>query len=217
MADGSENKSLKKNGRGGRRKGAGRPRGDSRIYSFRLGGTASEMLDSVPGKTAFIRGCVERGLNGIAQASALSWMDERWPAAAVRPLTLPFFDDVRVVAGFPVPLDADERAQDIELLSMLCPHPESSYLVRIKGDSMIDAGVANGDIVIVDKSRRDPGPREIAVCELNGEFTLKRISQEEDGAFLVPANPDYPRIPVRPEDRFSVWGTVTYIIHKPRG
>lgn len=99
---------------------------------------------------------------------------------------------------------------------MLCPHPEASYLVRVNGDSMIDAGVISGDIVIVDKSNRNPTPKEIAVCELNGEFTLKHFIEEDGEGWLVPANPDYPRFKVTPEDDFSIWGTVTYIIHKTR-
>ena len=121
-----------------------------------------------------------------------------------------------MVAGFPVPLDNDERSQDIDIIRLLCPHPEASYLVRVNGNSMIDAGVLNGDIVIVDKSRRDPGPKEIAVCELNGEYTLKHFVIEEGQGWLVPANPDFPRIRISSEDDFRVWGTVTYIIHKAR-
>jgi len=122
-----------------------------------------------------------------------------------------------VAGGFPVPLDNDERSQDIDILRLLCPHPESSYLVRVQGESMIDAGIQSGDIVIVDKSRRDPSPRDIAVCELNGEFTVKRVRAGRDGSrSLVPANPSFPVIPIREGDSFSVWGVVTYIIHKPR-
>lgn len=130
-------------------------------------------------------------------------------------VNIPFFD-IRVVAGFPVPLDNDEKSQDIDLIRMLCPHPEASYLIRVNGDSMIDAGVFSGDIVIVDKSNRNPSPREIAMCELNGEYTLKHFRVEDGQGWLVPANPDYPCIRISPEDDFSVWGTVTFIIHKPR-
>ena len=137
------------------------------------------------------------------------------PAERVRPLSLPFFD-IGIVAGFPIPLDNDERAQDIELLRMLCPNPESSYLIRVEGDSMIDAGIFSGDIVIVDKSNRNPSESQVAVCEFNGEYTLKRFVQRDGAGWLVPANPDYPEIRVTPDDSFSVWGTVTYIIHKPR-
>ena len=86
----------------------------------------------------------------------------------------------------------------------------------IQNQNMIDAGIHSGDIVIVDKSNRNPGPHEIAMCELNGEYTLKHFILEEGQGWLVPANPEYPKIRITPDDDFSVWGTVTYIIHKAR-
>jgi DNA polymerase V len=251
---------VKKNRRGGRRAGAGRPPGDSRLYTFRAPGEMAEVIDRQENKTDFIRGCISRamrseaaykvhklgsaaeaageahGRNGVAanasaestaavQAETFSGLTANpardsgqiIPATAVRGgLRLPFFD-LGIRAGFPIPLDNDEKAQDIELLRMLCPHPEASYLIRVAGNSMIDAGINDGDIIIVDKSHRNPSPSEVAVCELNGEYTLKRFEKDGDGCgWLVPANPDYPRIRITEDDSFSVWGTVSYIIHKPR-
>lgn len=202
----------RKNQRGGVRAGAGRPKGDSKLYSFRCPGDLARQLDAKENRTEFIRGSLVRALNGSGDGPSFG---EITPAGRVRPLNLPYFD-VRVRAGFPIPLDNDEKAQDVELLSLLCPHPESSYLIRVVGDSMIDAGILSGDIVIVDKSRRDPTPKEIAVCELNGEYTLKHFVREDGRGWLIPANPDYPRFPVEEDDDFSIWGTVTYIIHKAR-
>lgn len=245
--------------RGGARPGAGRPRGDSRMISFRAPGALADELEKVENRTKFIKKSIaeallknlkkERVLK-IAEAEenleqgGISVTDIRrgwktktggeiesgkkseWaedigrigdviPAGKVAHVNIPFFD-IRVVAGFPVPLDNDEKSQDIDLIRMLCPHPEASYLIRVNGDSMIDAGVFSGDIVIVDKSNRNPSPREIAMCELNGEYTLKHFRMEDGQGWLVPANPDYPRIRISPDDDFSVWGTVTFIIHKPR-
>ena len=131
-------------------------------------------------------------------------------------ISLPYFD-VGIVAGFPLPLDNDERAQDIGLLKMLCPNSEASYLIRVDGNSMIDAGIYSGDIVIVDKSNRNPDETQVAVCELNGEYTLKRFVKRGEEGWLIPANPKYPKIKVTEDDDFCIWGTVTYIIHKPRG
>lgn len=202
----------KKNQHGGIRAGAGRPKGDSKLYSFRCPGDLARELDAKENKTDFIRESLTRALTD----SGSPFFGRITPAASVRPMNLPYFD-VRVRAGFPVPLDSDERAQDVELLSILCPHPESSYLIRVVGDSMIDAGIFSGDIVIVDKSNRNPAPKEIAVCELNGEYTLKHFVEEDGQGWLVPANPEYPRFQVREDDDFSIWGTVTYIIHKARG
>ena len=151
----------------------------------------------------------------IKQA-VLEKLGEVYPVAQLGDMRLPFFD-VDIVAGFPIPLDNDEKGQDIELLRMLCPNPEASYLIRVQGNSMIDAGIYDGDIIIVDKSNRNPSPTEVAVCELNGEYTLKRFEKRGEEGWLVPANPSYPEIRVTEEDSFSIWGTVTYIIHKPRG
>lgn len=194
--------------RGGRREGAGRPKTDSRLYAFRAASDLAAFIDSHADKTAFIRRCIERErsrrLPGMVYA-----------ATAVREMTLPMFD-VKVVAGFPIPLDNDEMAHDVELLRVLCPHPEASYLVRVQGDSMVEAGIASGDIIIVDKSRREVSDQDVAVCELNGEYTVKRFVRRDGRGFLVPANPAYPEIEVKEGDDFSVWGVVTYIIHRPR-
>ena len=88
--------------------------------------------------------------------------------------------------------------------------------IRVEGYSMIDAGIHSGDIVIVDKSNRNPTESQVAVCEFNGDYTLKRFVKRDGFGWLIPANPDFPEIKVTPDDRFSIWGTVTYIIHKPR-
>jgi len=207
------NKDLKE-GRGGCRPGAGRPKGDSKLYTFRAGGIIAKALDAQSDRTAFIKGSIEKALE--SREPDFSRLGHAVPASRTRGMNIPYFE-VSVVAGFPVPLDNDEKSQDIDILHLLCPYPESSYLIRVQGDSMIDAGIESGDIVIVDKNRRDPSEKEIAVCELNGEYTLKRVSVERDGSrWLVPANPDFPRFPIKDGDAFSVWGVVTYIIHKAR-
>ena len=204
----------KTNGRGGARAGAGRPRRAEagRMYTFRASGEMLRFLDAQEHRTDFIKQCIARGM--AAAASGLSRLGTVFPATAVRELQLPFFD-IGIVAGCPIPLDNDEKAQSIELLQMLCPCPEATYLIRVEGNSMIDAGIHSGDIVIVDKSNRHPSPSQVAVCELNGEYTLKRFEKRDGVGWLVPANPDYPEIKVTEEDSFSIWGTVTYIIHKP--
>lgn len=205
----------KKNTWGGRRKGAGRPHTDSKLFTFRVPGSMAKVIDAQPNKTDFIRGCINVVLNSRKEPD-FSKLGEVYPAIQVEDMKLPFFD-VGIVAGFPIPLDNDERSQDIGLLKMLCPNPEASYLIRVDGNSMIDAGIYSGDIVIVDKSNRNPDENQVAVCELNGEYTLKRFAKKDGEGWLVPANPDYPRIKVTPDDDFCIWGTVTYIIHKPRG
>lgn len=202
-------------GRGGRRKGAGRPKGTGKLYAFRAAGRLSRYIDGHENKTEFIRDCINREYLREEKALADGIIPAVVLAENVKPFTLPFFE-TRLAAGFPIQLDNNESACEIEILKMLCPHPESSYLIRVSGNSMIDAGICSGDILIVDKSNRNPTEREVAVCELNGEYTVKRVSIKGGRGWLIPANPDYPKIEITPEDRFSVWGVVTYIIHKPR-
>ena len=203
----------KKDRRGGRRPGAGRPKGDGRTVSFRCPHGMAEKLKKVGDRAGFIRACIDSGLDGVGNLSRPGTFSR---ATRQKPLHLPYFD-VRVAAGFPVPLDNDERAQDVELLSLLCPHPEASYLIRVRGDSMVDAGLEDGDMVIIDRSNRSPSPDEIAMCEIDGEYTLKHVVRDGGTAWLVPANPKYRRREITADDAFSVWGTVTYIIHRARG
>lgn len=199
--------------RGGRREGAGRPKGDSKLYTFRVPGNIASVIDAQENKTEFIKECI---VKNIFTKHSIEEFGDVVRASEVKDLTLPFFENVSVVAGFPITLDNDEKAQNIELLQMLCPHPESCYLIRVQGNSMIDANIYSGDIIIVDKSNRSPLDSEIAVCELNGEYTIKRIGRHDGKMWLVPANPEFPEIEVKEGDDFVVWGVVTYVIHKPK-
>lgn len=221
----------KKSRRGGARPGAGHPKGNSRMISFRAPGPLAEHLEGMENRAEFIRKALTKAVyertgksdtyrevargDTFGKVGPVDSLGVVIPADSLPSLSLPYYD-ISVVAGFPVPLDNDERSQEIDILSMLCPHPEASYLIRVSGNSMIDAGVLSGDIVIVDKSNRNPSPHEIAMCELNGEYTLKHFILEEGQGWLVPANPEYPKIRITPDDDFCVWGTVTYIIHKAR-
>lgn len=206
-----------KPGRGGKRAGAGRPKGTSKLYAFRADNDVAAYLDCQDNKTDFIKECIAKQMfadKEIERKHRLEELGDVIPANHIKPMRLPFFD-MKVVAGFPIPLNNDELAQDIEVLRMLCPHPDSSYLIRVQGHSMIEAGVNDGDIIIVDKSERNPTEKQIAVCELNGEYTLKRVWRRNGSLWLIPANPDFPEIEITEKDDFSVWGVVTYIIHKP--
>jgi DNA polymerase V len=95
----------------------------------------------------------------------------------------------------------------------LVKNPDSTFYGRVKGVSMRDAGVDDGDLLIIDKSL-DYRTGAMAVCCINGGFTLKFIRRDKDGLYLVPANPDYQPIKVNEEDEFTVWGIVAYIIKK---
>ncbi|MDO4930466.1 MAG: translesion error-prone DNA polymerase V autoproteolytic subunit [Bacteroidales bacterium] len=122
------------------------------------------------------------------------------------------FADEGVRAGFPSPAQ-DYMENGIDLNHDLVMHPESTFMARVAGDSMVDADVHDGDIVVVDKAL-EVHNGDMAVCVLNGEFTLKYVELSPDGAVLRPANDDYPPITVGEGDNFEVWGVVTYVIHK---
>lgn len=201
--------------RGGRRPGAGRPKGDSKRFCFRASGEIARRIEAQSNKTDFLTNCVRLTCLHADQEPNLSELGTVYEVGESGSFPLPYFE-VKVVAGFPVPLDNDEKAQAIDLIRMLCPHPLSSYLIRVEGDSMIDADIHSGDILIIDKSERNPSERQAALCELNGEYTVKFVRRKGDQLWLIPANPDYPEIPVREGDSFNVWGVVTYTIHKPR-
>ena len=172
-------------------------------------------IEAEPHKSEFITNCINLALRQSKREPDLSRLGTVYEVGEDESYPLPYFE-VKVVAGFPVPLDNDEKAQEIDLIRMLCPHPLSSYLIRVEGDSMIDADIHSGDILIIDKSERNPSERQAALCELNGEYTIKFVHRRGDKLWLVPANPDFPEIPVREGDSFNVWGVVTYTIHKPR-
>lgn len=94
-------------------------------------------------------------------------------------------------------------------------HPAATFYARVKGSSMIDAGIGDGDILVIDKSL-DPKDGDIAICFLDGEFTVKRMLCRDGGLLLMPANPEFQPIRITEENDFLVWGVVTYIIHKAR-
>lgn len=117
-------------------------------------------------------------------------------------------------AGFPSPA-TDYMTQAIDLNKELVRHPAATFYGRVVGDSMIDAGVEEGDILVIDRSL-EPQSGDMAVCFLDGEFTLKYLQIDRSGLTLVPANPEYPEIKVGEGIEFKMWGVVTYVIKKVR-
>lgn len=119
-----------------------------------------------------------------------------------------------VHAGFPSPAE-DMLEESLDINKLLVKHPAATYYVRVKGESMRDAGIYDSDILVVDKSL-EPTNNCIAVCYIDGEFTLKRvlINAEERTVVLMPANSNYKPIIVTPDNDFIIWGIVSYVIHK---
>lgn len=123
---------------------------------------------------------------------------------------LPFVGGVN--AGFPSPAD-DYLDLKIDLNRELVHNPEATFYARVRGNSMINAGLNDGDVLIIDRSM-EPKNNRIAVCFLDGEFTVKRIKVEKDCCILLPENEDYSPIKVTRENDFIIWGIVVYLIKK---
>lgn len=115
-----------------------------------------------------------------------------------------------VPAGFPSPAQ-DHDSDVIDLNKELIRHPAATFCARVAGNSMRDCGIGDGDLLIIDKSLL-PQDGCIAVCFIDGEFTLKRIAIRSDGVWLVPANPDYPELHVTEGSNFQVWGIVSFVV-----
>lgn len=117
-------------------------------------------------------------------------------------------------AGFPSPA-TDYMTQAIDLNKELVRHPAATFYGRVVGDSMIDAGVDEGDILVIDKAL-DAKDGDMTVCFVDGEFTLKYLRVKEEGIVLEPANKLYPSIEIKEGMDFIMWGVVTYVIKKIR-
>ena len=117
-------------------------------------------------------------------------------------------------AGFPSPA-TDYMTQAIDLNRELVKHPAATFYGRVVGDSMMDAGVEDGDILVIDKAL-DPQDGDMAVCFVDGEFTLKYLRFRDGGLVLVPANDRYPSIEISEGTDFKMWGVVTYVIKRVR-
>ena len=124
-------------------------------------------------------------------------------------MELPLFQS-KVSAGFPSPAE-DYEEQKLDLNKKLVKHQSSTFFITVQGYSMINAGINDGDMLIVDRSIR-PTNNSIAVCVMNGEFTVKRISNTKEGLYLIPENQAYKPIKVSDDKNFQVWGVVSYII-----
>lgn len=117
-----------------------------------------------------------------------------------------------VSAGFPSPA-ADFMENTIDLNKELSENPLATFYIRVKGNSMIDAGINDKDVLVVDRSL-EPQNNKIAICFIDGEFTVKRIQVEKDCLYLMPENSEYKPIKVTEENQLIIWGMVTYVIKK---
>ena len=119
-----------------------------------------------------------------------------------------------VEAGFPSPAD-DHLERGIDLNEELIRNPAATFLNRVQGESMRDAGIHYGDTLLVDKSVT-PYDRQIVVAMIDGEFTVKRFRKRNGKIFLEAENPAFDPIEVGENQELTIWGSVTYIIHQAR-
>ncbi len=124
-------------------------------------------------------------------------------------LELPYVD-VGISAGFPSPAD-DFIELTIDLNKELIKHRDSTFFAKVKGNSMKNAGIFDGDLLIIDKSL-EPQDGKIAICQIDGEFTVKRIKKEKEVVWLIAENEEYKPIKVTEENELMIWGIVIHSI-----
>ena len=129
---------------------------------------------------------------------------------ATKEFRIPLLND-SVSAGFPSPAD-DYTEENIDLNEHLISNPFSTFFLRVKGDSMINAGIKDKDLIIVDKSLIAK-PGDIVIAMIDGEFTIKRLSIKNDELYLKAENNNYPDFRFKNHIDVQIWGVVIYSIH----
>ena len=128
--------------------------------------------------------------------------------------SLPQLMNAPIHAGFPNPAE-EAGGFALDLNQYLVRRPVSTYYLRVEGDSMTGAGISAGDIVVVDRSL-DARNGDIVVAAVDGEFTLKRLKKQATAAWLVAEHPGYPPIALHEVDEATLWGVVTFVVHRVR-
>lgn len=169
---------------GGARKGAGRPKGQGKFGE----------------ETKSVR----------LPASRVTEI-MRYLAGEKQGFAMPLYGS-SVRAGFPSPAD-DYIESMLDLNEYVIKHPAATFFVRASGDSMIHAGIHSGDILVVDRSLEITHGK-IVIAALNGELTVKRLSQQGGKIQLLAENPEFPPIDISDEYEMVIWGVVTHVIHK---
>lgn len=126
-------------------------------------------------------------------------------------IKIPLIQD-GVSAGFPSPAQ-DFMENSIDLNKELSENPLATFYIRVSGNSMVDAGIDDKDVLVVDRSL-EAADKKVAICFIDGEFTVKRLKLEKDSLYLMPENKNYEPIKVSEENNFIIWGIVTYVIKK---
>jgi len=197
---------------GGSRPGAGRPKGQGRWGE-----------PTITLRVPESRAVQVRNFLSALHDKRLTEVEHQLPALLIRAgfellhpselppsLRLPLFGH-KIVAGFPSP--ADDYVEDrIDLNQHLIRHKEATFFLRVQGDSMLGAGIHDGDLLVVDRAL-EPVDGKIVIAVLDGELTVKRLERRAGQIRLMPENPAFAPIVVNNEQDLVIWGVVTNVIH----
>lgn len=119
--------------------------------------------------------------------------------------------EAHIKAGFPSPAD-DFMEDRLDLNEHLIDHPAATFFVRVSGNSMVNAGIHDGDILIVDRAI-EPVDGKIVIAVLDGQLSVKRLRKQNGKVLLQPENEDYGVMEINEENDLRVWGVVNHVIH----
>lgn len=119
---------------------------------------------------------------------------------------------VPISAGFPSPAE-DYVQEHLDLHRLLVKNPPATFFLKVRGDSMSGAGIGDGDLLIVDRSKGFANGK-IVIAAWEGELTVKRLKIKNKRVFLIPENPAYPEFDITDNEETAIWGVVTYVIRK---
>ena len=126
------------------------------------------------------------------------------------PINLPLYS-CKISAGFPSPAD-DHLEKNLDLNNYLIKHPAATFFVRVNGDSMINAGIHDNDILIVDRSLK-PSHGKIVIAVVDGQMTVKRLYKQSGKLLLIPENKNFKPIKITENMSMEIWGIVVTAIH----
>jgi len=137
--------------------------------------------------------------------------DDIYRSEISKPVLIPIVG-MQIPAGFPSPAD-DFIEGKLDLNTMVIKNPTATFYMRVQGDSMMDANIHDGDMIVVDRSI-EPTHGKIVIAVIDGEFTVKRLYRKDGVIKLIPENPDYQEIVIHQEQELTVWGVVSFVVHK---
>lgn len=209
MAKSSKAKPLPKlSSRGGKRPGAGRKPGQGR---YGEGTSVVRVPNSQIVSVNKFLDAYEKRVAGTRKAAKKMSGQMMLPLAEPPAQRIPLYGH-SISAGFPLP--ADDCIEDwLDLNQFLVSNQPATFFLRVKGDSMINAGIHDGDIIVVDRSVQ-PVDRSVVVAVVDGELTVKRLIMRSGAAELHAENPKYAPIRFQDSQEMSIWGVVTSAVHQ---